>query len=192
MTTVDDYIALCDEAISAVPHRSSIELKALSDEIKCAFNPFIAHISNYRGANPSSTYSVADIKKLRGKLAVYRDERQHELEIARLNAAQRGAIVNISDVGNSSSISNSAASASNTVTISQAIEAVENDPSLTDEQKAEIQMMLAEAKSAAAKGDKGLFARAGSRILGTIEQAAPALIVKVLEFLVSQAIGLGA
>lgn len=192
MTTVDDYIALCDEAISAIPPKSPSELEAISDEIKCAFNPFIAHISNYRGANPSSTYSVADIKKLRGKLAVYRDEKRHELEIARLNAAQRGAIVNISDVGNSSSISNSAASASNMVTISQAIEAVENDPSLTDEQKAEIQMMLAEAKSAAARGDKGLFARAGSRILGTIEQAAPALIVKVLEFLVSQATGLGA
>lgn len=99
---------------------------------------------------------------------------------------------NLSNVGNSSSTSNAIASASNAVTISQAIEAVENDPSLTDEQKAKIQMLLAEAKSAATKGDKGLFAKAGSKILGAVEQAAPALIVKVLEFLVSQATGLGA
>ena len=48
MTTVDDYIALCDEAISAIPPKSPSELEAISDEIKCAFNPFIAHISNYR------------------------------------------------------------------------------------------------------------------------------------------------
>ena len=82
------------------------------------------------------------------------------------------------------------ATASATVTISQAIDAVDADPGLREEQKAELQSLLTQAKGAVAKGDKGFFARIGSKIMEGVEQAAPALIAKVLEFLASQATGL--
>ncbi len=95
---------------------------------------------------------------------------------------------NLQNVGNASSSSTATANA--TVTISQAIEAVDADPALSDEQKAELQNLLIQAKGAVAKGDKGLFARIGSKIMEGVEKAAPELIVKVLWFLVSQAAGL--
>lgn len=95
---------------------------------------------------------------------------------------------NLQNVGNA--FSNATATANATVTISQVIDAVDADPGLSDEQKAELQSLLTQAKGAVAKGDKGLFAHIGSKIMEKVEQAAPALIVKVLEFLVSQATGL--
>lgn len=110
-----------------------------------------------------------------------------------LSVAGKRSIENTNININSNVVSSeSRATASSIVSISQVIKAVEDDPCLSENQKTEIQLMLAEAKSAATKGDKGLFAKAGSKILGAVEQATPALIVKVLEFLVSQATGLGA
>ena len=97
---------------------------------------------------------------------------------------------NLSNVGNSTATAKSVAT--NTVTISQAIEAVDEDESLSDEQKSEIQKLLVDAKIAASKKDKSLFASIGSKLLKAVEQAAPTLIVKALEFLASQAMGLSA
>lgn len=110
-----------------------------------------------------------------------------------LSNAGKPSIANTNvNINSNTASSESNASASSTVSLSQVSKAVEDDRALSDEQKAEIQIMLAEAKSAAVKGDKGLFARTGSKILGAVEQAAPTLIVKVLEFLVSQAAAIAA
>ena len=191
MSAVDDYIARCDLAIAHATDLEPAYFEQLSREICSAFNLAIPNISSYReGAD--GPYSVDDIKMLRWKLSVYRDESEHELTIAKLNAAARGATVVIKNVGNNSSIAHadSTATANAAVTISQAIDAVDADPGLSEEQKAELQNLLAQAKGAVAKGDKGLFARIGSKIMEGVEQAAPALIAKVLEFLASQATGL--
>lgn len=129
-----------------------------------------------------------DVEILIGKMKGVQERRAHEERVAELNAAQRGATVIIQDVGNATS--SSTATAILTVTISQAIEAVDADPELSDEQKNELQNLLTQAKGAMTKGDKGLFARIGSKIMEGVEKAAPQLTVKVLEFLVSQAVGL--
>lgn len=192
MKTADEYISRCDEAINATPPRSSAQLKLLSDEIKAAFNPFIANISNYRGTNPPSTYTTQDIKKLRGKLAVYRDEKSHDLDIAKLNAAQRGATVIIGDIGNSNFTSNATANSSARVdasmSISQVFESVERDSSLTDEEKAELQSLLAEAKKTATSKDSGAFARIGAKIMEGAEKAAPRVVSDALGYLASLAL----
>lgn len=191
MSVVDDYIARCDLAIAHATDLEPAYFEQLSREICSAFNPAIPNISNYR-EDPTGPYSVDDIKMLRGRLSVYRDEREHELTIAKLNAAARGATVVIKNVGNNSSVAHagSAATATATTTISQAIDAVDADPGLSEEQKAELQSLLTQAKGAVAKDDKGLFARIGSKVMEGVEQATPALIAKVLEFLASQATGL--
>lgn len=189
MSTVDDFIARCDEIISRPKDLDQRMLADLSSEICASFNHVIPNISRYRGMHIDGKvppYTVNDIRKLRGKLAVYRDERNHELEVAKLNAAAAG--VNVSVDNSSSSVATANATA--TVTVAQAIDAVDADPALSDEQKAELQNLLTQAKGAVAKGDKGLFARIGSKIMEGVEKAAPALIVKVLGFLVSQAAGL--
>lgn len=129
-----------------------------------------------------------DVEILIGKMKSVQERRAHEERVAELNAAQRGATVVIQDVGNATS--SSTATAASTMTISQAIEAVDADSVLSDEQKAELQNLLTQVKVSVAKGDKGLFARIGSKIMECVERAEPALIVKVLEFLVSQATGL--
>lgn len=189
MSTVDEFIARCDEVIAHPEDFDQRMLADLSKEICASFNHVIPHISRFRGMHINGEvppYTAQDIRKLRGKLAVYRDEMDHKLEIARLNAAAAG--VNVSVDNSSSSVATATANA--TITISQAIDAVDSDPGLSDEQKAELQSLLTQAKGAVAKGDKGLFARIGSKIMEGVEQAAPALIMKVLEFLVSQATGL--
>ena len=123
-----------------------------------------------------------DVEILIGKMKGVQERRAHEERVAELNAAQRGATVIIQDVGNATS--SSTATAILTVTISQAIEAVDADPELSDEQKNELQNLLTQAKGAMTKGDKG------SKIMEGVEKAAPQLTVKVLEFLVTQAVGL--
>lgn len=189
MSTVDEFIARCDEVIAHPEDFDQRMLADLSKEICASFNHVIPHISSYRGMHINGEvppYTVQDIRKLRGKLAVYRDEEERKLEVARLNAAAANVKV---DVDNSNSNA-ATANANATVTVSQAIDAVDADPGLSEEQKAELQSLLTQAKGAVAKGDKGLFARIGSKILEGVEQAAPALIVKALEFLASQATGL--
>ena len=184
MRTADEYIARCDEAIKNADKLRPADFEHLSNEVCCAFNPVIPKIIYYRGGLPGP-YTVEDIKQLRGKIAVYRDEKDHELEIAKLNAAARGATVILSDVGNS----RAEASAAARVTISQAFDAVDADPGLSEEQKAELQGLLAQAKGAAAKGDGGLFTRIGSKVMEGVEKATPGLVVKVLEFLLGLAMG---
>ena len=184
MRTADEYIARCDGAIKNADQLKPADFERLSNEVCCAFNPVIPKISYYRGGLPGP-YTVEDIKQLRGKIAVYRDEKDHELEIAKLNAAARGATVILSDVGNSKA----EASVVARVTISQAFDAVDADPDLSEEQKAELQGLLAQAKGAAAKGDGDLFARIGSKVMESVEKATPGLVVKVLEFLLGLAMG---
>ncbi len=186
MSAVDEFIARCDEVIADHRGMTAGDFHDLAREIVVAFNPFIENISHYRAGRSAEAYSVRDIRELRGKLAVYRDEREHELEVARLNADAAGTSLSVSN--SNSSVATATANAA--VTISQAIDAVDADPGLSEEQKAELQNLLTQAKGAVAKGDTGLFARIGSKIMEGVEQAAPALIAKVLEFLASQATGL--
>ncbi len=144
-----------------------------------------------RNSKPYGDADAAlDIRVLAGKLRAHRDSLDHELEIERLRAAQRGATIVLSDVGNSSSTSSASASASAEVALPQVIERVESDHGLSDEQKSELEALLAQAKEAATKKDKGLFARASEAIMGKVADAAPTLILELLKFLATQAMGL--
>lgn len=144
-----------------------------------------------RNSKPYGDADAAlDIRVLAGKLRAHRDSLDHELEIERLRAAQRGATIVLSDVGNSSSMSSSEAKATVEVTLSQTIDAVEKDQGLSEKQKSELESLLAQAKDAATKGDKGFFARAGEAIMGKVADATPDLIHAVLKFLLSLSMGL--
>lgn len=156
--------------------------------IKSGLRKFAARA---HGSKPYSASDAAlDIRVLAGKLRAHRDNLDHEIEIERLRAAQRGATIVLSDVGNSSSTSSASASASAEVTLPQVMERVESDHGLSDEQKSELEALLAQAKDAATKKDKGLFARASEAIMGKVADAAPKLILELLKFLATQAMGL--
>lgn len=123
MRTVDEFIARCDEVIAETGRFNPSQLADLSSEICSSFNNAIPNISRYRGLNINGEirpYTVEDIRRLRGKLAVYRDEKDHELEIAKLNAAAAGVNVAVDNVNNNIATANA------TVTVSQAAEALDS------------------------------------------------------------------
>ncbi|MBM6784445.1 hypothetical protein H6A08_08785 [Enorma massiliensis] len=194
MTTLDECIARGERFLAGEGDDGAKALVNLLCGAIASLDPsYKKGLARYRATvNGYLPYTDGDARRdveiLVSKMKVLRDEKAHEMAIAKLNAAAKGATIIIQDVGNASS--NSTATANATVTISQAIEAVDADPALSDEQKAELQNLLIQAKGAVAKGDKGLFARIGSKIMEGVEKAAPELIVKVLGFLVSQAAGL--
>lgn len=155
------------------------------------FELYLKRIKNLTGISPDfASYRIEIIQPqtegelkqvlsiVRNALATLQENYEHELAVAQAGAT------------NNTATANAQATASVQITISQAVEAVDADPGLSDRQKAELRELLAKAKGAAAKGDKGLFARIGSKIIEGVEQAAPSLIAKALEFLASQATGL--
>lgn len=194
MSMYDEYIARGERFLKGEGGDGALELVELFCGVLANdVENYKAGLRRYRmriNGSPAYTEGDArhDVEILIGKMKGVQEMRSHEERVAELNAAQRGATVVIQDVGNATS--SSTATAASTVTISQAIDAVDADPELSVEQKIELQSLLVQAKGAAAKGDKGLFARMGSKIMEGVEKAAPPLIVKVLEFLVSQAVGL--
>ena len=156
--------------------------------IKSGLRRFAARVHE---SNPYGESDAAlDVRVLAGKLRSHRDNLEHELEVEKLRAAQRGATIVLSDVGNSSSTSSASALAVTEVTLPQVIEHVESDRGLSDEQKSEIESLLAQAKEAVTKKDKSLFTRAGEAIMGKVADAAPKIILEVLKFLANQAMGL--
>lgn len=156
--------------------------------IKSGLRRFAARV---HGSKPYTESDAAlDIRVLAAKLRAHRDSLDHELEIERLRAAQKGATVVLSDVGNSSSTSSASASAAVEVTLSKVIESVERDQTLSDEQKSELESLLSQAKEAATKKDKGLFARVGEKKMGKVVDAAPTLIFELLKYLANQAMKL--
>ena len=192
MTALDEYIARGERFLSGEGDDDAKDLVRLLCAAIASQDPTYKHgLSLYRGTvngYPRYTDDDArkDVERIVAKMKVLRDEKEHDLEVARLNAAAAGVSVAVDN--SNSNVATATASA--TVTISQAIDAVDADPGLREEQKAELQSLLTQAKGAVAKGDKGFFARIGSKIMEGVEQAAPALIAKVLEFLASQATGL--
>ena len=125
MSTVDEFIARCDEVISRPGDFDQRMLADLSKEICASFNHVIPHISSYRGMHINGEvppYTVQDIRKLRGKLAVYRDEEERKLEVARLNAV--AASTNLSVNNSNSNVATATANA--TVTISQTLDALKS------------------------------------------------------------------
>lgn len=191
MTLIDEYIERGERFLSGgedISAKSLVKLfcGAIADDVPT----YKQGLAFYRGTiNGMPAYTDADARRdvaiLVAKMRALRDRRNHELDVAKLNAAAKGATIILSDVGNSRAEASAAAS----VTISQASAAVDAEPGLTDEQKAELQELLAQAKGAAARGDSGLFSHIGSKLMEGVEKATPNLVVKMLEFLLSLAIG---
>lgn len=191
MSLIDEYIEEGERFLSGEEGGSAKALVklfcgAIADDVPTYKHGLALYRATVNGM-PAYTDGDArrDVEVLVAKMRALRDRREHELEVAKLNAAARGATVILSDVGNS----RSEASAVVSVTISQVSEAVDAEPGLTDAQKSELQELLAQAKGAAARGDRGLFSRIGSKLMEGVEKATPGLIVKVLEFLLGLATG---
>lgn len=158
MSTVDEFIARCDEVISRPGDFDQRMLADLSKEICASFNHVIPHISSYRGMHINGEvppYTVQDIRKLRGKLAVYRDEEERKLEVARLNAV--AASTNLSVNNSNSNVATATANA--TVTISQTLDALKSC-SLSPEELTEIKAAIVDLEAAKGKAPETLCEKA--------------------------------
>lgn len=167
MSTVDEFIARCDDVIADHKGMTARDFYDLSREIVVAFNPFIDNISHYRAGRSAEAYSVRDIKELRGKLAVYRDGRNHELEIARLNAAAAGVNVAVDNVNHNVASANAAATV---VSISQAFDALESC-SLSPEELSEMKAAIADLEVAKGKDPETVCEKA-SKLLDLAKKGA--------------------
>lgn len=190
MTELERRIDECEQFLRGYEscHNSNGAI-SLAKELLGAFSqiPGISTGLFYDIYDPySEEMALSDLRILLSKLRFYRDEKEQQLELARLNAAQRGATIMLKDVGNSSSTSVSQAS----VSYSQVTEAVDADVNLTETEKAELLELLAQAKKATVRKDNGAFAGISSKIMAALATATPGLIVKLLEYLISLAIKL--
>ena len=170
MSTVDDFIARCDEIISRPKDLDQQILADLSSEICASFNHVIPNISRYRGLHIDGKvppYTVNEIRKLRGKLAVYRDERNHELEVAKLNAAAAGVNVAVDNVNHNVANANAAATV---VSISQAFDALESC-SLSPEELSEMKAAIADLEVAKGKAPETVCEKA-SKLLDLAKKGA--------------------
>lgn len=70
MAEVDAFIRRCDDVLQ---RGDKDEADNLAREIIVAFNPSIPNISNYRGMTGTGPHTLKDLRRLRGKIAVYRD-----------------------------------------------------------------------------------------------------------------------
>lgn len=196
---VEDYISQIDRALSRGSAGQS--KPALVKEIVGVFASRIPDIKSgldrYRqriwspGVPTPQIDDRRDLEVLRKKLELYREE-LIEAEGSRQAAPSTGQVsVYVENSANQTTNASPSAHATSSasVTISQVSDAVDADPDLSEEQKAELQGLLAQAKGAAARGDSGLFARIGSKVMEGVEKAAPGLVVKVLEFLLGLATG---
>lgn len=200
MGMIDDCIERCEEYMKQVEEHGNyfggVKLVdevygAMADipDIKKGLRKFKMRI--YTGNCSDDRYSDVDasndVRILYGKLKHYRDEKEHELEIAKLNAAGRGANVVIKDIGNSSATAISKSTSTTVVSLSQIIDLIDSDDFLTDEKKAELQSMIANAKKEATKKDSSAFARIGAKVIEGLENATPAVVSGALGFLYSLA-----
>lgn len=109
-----------------------------------------------------------DVEILVSKMKVLRDEREHDMAIAKLNAAAKGATIVIQDVGNASSSSTATANA--TVTISQTLDALESC-SLLPEELSEMKAAVADLEAAKGKAPETICEKA-SRLLDLAKKGA--------------------
>ena len=197
---VDRYISRIDRELEKERScKSSTDLVRDVVGLFSADVPNIKHgLDRYRqrlwapGMPVEAIDDLHDLRLLREKLLMYRDriaEGDPSPSSGQTPPAPISVNVNSSPTQtvsvNSSALSTSAVA----VTVSQICDAVDADPGLSEEQKAELQELLVQAKGAAAKGDSSLFARIGSKVMEGVEKATPSLVVKVLEFLLGLATG---
>ena len=197
---VDRYISRIDEELE----RGRV-CKSSADLVRDVVGLFSADVPNikhgldrYRqcvwvpGMPADKVDDLHDLRLLREKLLMYRDriaEGDPSPSTGQTPPAPVSININNSPTQAVSVSSSSFSTSAVTVTVSQICDAVDADPGLGEEQKAELQELLAKAKGAAAKGDSGLFARIGSKVMEGVEKATPSLVVKVLEFLLGLATG---
>ncbi len=197
---VDRYISRIDEELErGRVCKSSADLVRDIVGLFSADVPNIKHgLDRYRqrvwvpGMPADKVDDLHDLRLLKEKLLMHRD-RIDEGDPSPSSGQTPPTPVSISINSNPTqtvSVSSSSFSTSAiTVTVSQVCDAVDADPGLSEEQKAELQELLVQAKGAAAKGDSGLFSRIGSKVMEGVEKATPGLVVKVLEFLLGLATG---
>lgn len=130
MDIYDELIEKCQEHIKA---NDVAAAKKFIEETRGIISGYVPNaedgLNMYRPLVFSDTMSnpytdeevIADLKTLLGKLRVYRDEKQRELELAKLKAAEKGAHVQVSAV----SASTANVNISIDIALSQAYEALE-------------------------------------------------------------------
>lgn len=107
-----------------------------------------------------------DVEILVSKMRVLRDKEAHDMAIAKLNAAARGATIVIQDVGNSSST----ATANATVTISQTLDALESC-SLSPGELSEMKAAVADLEASKGKAPETVCEKA-SKLLDLAKKGA--------------------
>lgn len=154
MREIDRCIRECERLLDRYESTGNMSgAKRLVEEVYGAMAtvPNIKHgLRKFSGrAGISAPYddaqALGDLRILAGKLRARRDDLEHELDIARLNAAQRGATVVLNN--SNSAVSESSATAD--VSISQTIESLDRCDASSEELR---QIKSAVEDLAAAKG----------------------------------------
>lgn len=194
---VDGYISRIDEALSSQPGEQS--KSELVKEIVGVFASRIPDIKSgldryqqrvwFSDISQPQIDNTRDLRVLCKKLELYREDLVEGKTGNREGDVAGQVSVYVDNSATQTTTAKSSACATVSVTMSEAIEAVDADPKLTEEQKAELQMLLAQAKGAATKRDGGSFAGISSKIMSALATATPGLIVKLLEFLLGLATG---
>lgn len=174
MTAFDEYIARGERFLAGEGDDDAKDLVRLLCAAIASQDPTYKHgLSLYRGTvngYPRYTNDDArkDVERLVAKMRVLRDERAHEMAIAKLSAAAKGATIVIQDVGNASSSSTATATA--TVSISQALDALESC-SLSPEELSEMKAAIAELEAAKGKAPETICEKA-SKLLDLAKKGA--------------------
>lgn len=115
----------------------------------------------------SSADAIADLRTLIGKMEAYEAEKENELNLARIEAAKRGATIILDNVGNSSATSSSTSSVDFTATI-RAVDKSSLDAKEIESLKAAIADLATSGK------DPGKVCESASRVLDLAKKAADA------------------
>lgn len=172
MTAFDECIARGERFLSGEGDDDAKDLVRLLCAAIASQDPTYKHgLSLYRGTvngYPRYTDDDArkDVERIVAKMKVLRDEKEHDLEVARLNAAAAGVSVAVDN--SNSNVATATANAA--VTISQAFDALESC-SLSPEELSEMKVAIADLEAAKGKAPETICEKA-SRLLDLAKKCA--------------------
>lgn len=174
MDQLSEMISRCSHVLENPDDKEARKL-LVSDYVIAYEMPIAKHTGIPIGLRRADPETVEDstIAMMRTSLRAYKEHLDHESELARASSP------NVTAQATSTAI----ASAS----ISQVFDLIDEDGGLTDEEKAELQSLLTEAKKEAVGNDSGAFARIGAKIMEGVENATPGVVSGVIGYLASLA-----
>lgn len=175
MTHLDEMIARCEEAIGN-PDDQNARFNLLAD-YALGYQKVIQEESgaslDERMLRIGDKVDDATIRSMRTLLVTHKERFDRKMRLA--------------EAGGSRITAKATSMATVSVSISQVFDLIDADSVLSEEAKATIQSLLADAKKEAVKKDCGAFAKIGAKIMEGVEKATPGVVSGVISFLASLA-----